>query len=175
MKSFSFLTTACLLGLAHSVDDSLYAPGPGVEPAFRAYLNELYAQAEDPASTSTFTDFFTSDGKLIVRGTTAVGATDILALKRQLLPTAGNKHWNHVQNVTTVDSDTDAQKVYKVLGVLETTYDGGNCSRAYYSSRFTVVKGAGGVLDLTPRVGNLAAYDDFIIEPLSSPTDIPCE
>lgn len=110
-----------------------------------------------------------------MRGTTAVGATDILALKRQLLPTAGNKHWNHVQNVTTVDSDTDVQKVYKVLGVIETTYDGGNCSRAYYSSRFTVVKGAGGVLDLTPRVGNLAAYDDFIIEPLSSPTDIPCE
>ena len=44
-----------------------------------------------------------------------------------------------------------------------------------YSSRFTVVKGAGGVLDLTPRVKNLAAYDDFVIQPLTSPTDIPCD
>lgn len=44
-----------------------------------------------------------------------------------------------------------------------------------YSSRFTVIKGAGGVLDLSPRVKNLAAYDDFIIQPSVSPTNIPCE
>ncbi|EMF16086.1 uncharacterized protein SEPMUDRAFT_61626 [Sphaerulina musiva SO2202] len=175
MKFTSVLASACLFGIALSVDDSLYAPGPGVEPEFKAYLNELYYQAEQPPSTTEFTDFFTPDGKLIVRGIVATGAAEILALKQRLLPTAGNKHWNHIQNATTVDSESSTQKTYQVLGIIDTTYDGGNCSRAYYSSRFTVIKGAGGALDLSPRVKNLAAYDDFIIQPSVSPTDIPCE
>lgn len=170
MKFTSVLASACLFGIALSVDDSLYAPGPGVEPEFKAYLNEyahsvsflstiiitiiimffpslfpspkkgektdqvsrtrLYYQAEQPPSTTEFTDFFTPDGKLIVRGIVATGAAEILALKQRLLPTAGNKHWNHIQNATTVDSESSTQKTYQVLGIIDTTYDGGNCSRA---------------------------------------------
>lgn len=90
----------------------------------------LYLSTEDPAVTTTFSDFFTSDGQLIVRGITATGSDEIIALKQQLLPTAGNKHWNHRPNVTTVDSESETQKVFHVLGVIEATYDGGNCSQA---------------------------------------------
>jgi hypothetical protein len=51
-------------------------------------------------------------------------------LKEELLPIMGNKQWNHLPNVTTVDSETSAEKTYQVLGVIETRYDGGNCSQA---------------------------------------------
>ena len=90
----------------------------------------LYASAEDPSATNKFTDFFTTDGQLIVLANTATGADQIVALKQELLPSAGNKHWNHLPNVTTVASETSAKKTYQVLGVIETTFDGGNCSQA---------------------------------------------
>lgn len=73
---------------------------------------------------------FTPDGQLIVLANTATGADAIIKLKQALLPPAGNKHWNHMPNVTTVDSQTTSRKTYKVLGVIETRFDGGNCSQA---------------------------------------------
>jgi len=78
----------------------------------------------------TFADYFTASGTLIVRGIVATGADEIIALKESLLPPAGNKHWNHKPNATTVDSETAAHKVYQVLGIIQSTYDGGNCSQA---------------------------------------------
>ncbi|EFQ91650.1 hypothetical protein PTNB73_10104 [Pyrenophora teres f. teres] len=131
MKLISFLTPACLLGIAASVDMSRYTPkGSGVDVGFQSFLKELYASAEDPAATTTFTDFFTENGKLIVVENIAVGANEIIALKQALLPTAGTKHWNHLPNITTVSSETSAQKTYQVLGVIESRFDGGNCSQA---------------------------------------------
>lgn len=97
-----------------------------------------------------------------------------MALKRQLLPTEGNKHWNHFPNVTSVDSESSAQKVYQVLGVIETTYDQGNCSAAYYSSRFTVTKDNSGAVQLNTYKGTLVAYDDFVVHPDVTPTAIEC-
>ncbi|KAI0619727.1 hypothetical protein TUN199_08270, partial [Pyrenophora tritici-repentis] len=168
----------------------------------------LYASAEDPASTTTFTDFFTKAemstsksswldsyrlqitdhslgratvheplyyGKLIVVENVASNPKDIIALKQELLPTAGTKHWNHLPNVTTVSSETSAQKTYEVLGIIESRFDGGNCSQAYYSSRFTVTKNTAGSPNLTPHSGSLVAYDDFVVSPMHSPTDIACE
>lgn len=73
---------------------------------------------------------FTPQGKLIVLENVATGPAAIVKLKQALLPTAGNKHWNHLPNITTVDSQTASQKTYKVLGVIETRFDGGNCSQA---------------------------------------------
>ncbi|PZD36281.1 hypothetical protein A1F97_08375 [Pyrenophora tritici-repentis] len=126
-------------------------------------------------STTTFTDFFTKDGKLIVVENVASNPKDIIALKQELLPTAGTKHWNHLPNVTTVSSETSAQKTYEVLGIIESRFDGGNCSQAYYSSRFTVTKNTAGSPNLTPHSGSLVAYDDFVVSPMHSPTDIACE
>ncbi|EUC26870.1 hypothetical protein COCCADRAFT_10357 [Bipolaris zeicola 26-R-13] len=174
MKLSSIIVPACFVGMAASVDMSLYSAGTGVDAAFKPFLQELYASAEDPAATTRFTNFFTVDGKLIVLENTATGAEQIVALKQALLPTAGNKHWDHLPNITTVSSETAAQKTYQVLGVIETTFDGGNCSLAYYSSRFTVTKGANGSPNLTPHSGSLVAYDDFVVSPSKSPTDIPC-
>ncbi|KAI4627665.1 uncharacterized protein J4E84_005501 [Alternaria hordeiaustralica] len=107
-----------------------YSTGSGVEVGFESFVKELYASAEDPSATSTFTDFFTPNGQLIVLENTATGSEEIVALKEELLPVAGNKLWNHLPNVTTVDSETTAEKTYQVLGVIETRYDGGNCSQA---------------------------------------------
>lgn len=78
----------------------------------------------------SFSDFFTINGQLIVRAIVATGADEIIALKQLLLPTAGNKHWNHRPNITTVDSETSTHKVFQVLGIIESTYNGGNCSQA---------------------------------------------
>lgn len=46
------------------------------------------------------------------------------------MPTDGSKVWNHVPNATKVVADTDTEKVYEVLGVIQTTFTGGNCSQA---------------------------------------------
>ncbi|KAF1934782.1 hypothetical protein EJ02DRAFT_439654 [Clathrospora elynae] len=174
MKILSVTTSFCLLGVAASVDMSRYSAGPGVNPGFKSYLKELYASAEDPSATKTFTNFFTTDGQLIVLANTATGSDQIIALKQELLPQLGNKHWNHIPNVTTIASETSAKKTYQVLGVIETTFDSGNCSQAYYSSRFTVTKDASGLPQLTPHAGNLVSYDDFVVNPSKSPTSIAC-
>ncbi|CZT25843.1 uncharacterized protein RCC_11512 [Ramularia collo-cygni] len=174
MKSFTPILALGLAGLVQSLDMSFYKPGAGVEPEFKAYVEELYRSTEVPAYTTEFSNFFTPDGQLIVRGIVATGSDEIIALKQRLLPPAGNKHWNHRPNATTVDSDSSTQKVYQVLGVIQATYDGVNCSQAYYSTRFTVVKNAG-VLSFETHAGNLAKYDDFIIQPSVSPTDIACD
>ncbi|EAT78947.2 hypothetical protein HBH56_072080 [Parastagonospora nodorum] len=175
MKLLSFIAPACLLGTAASIDMSKYSAGPGVESEFKSFVQALYASTEDPAVRETFADYFTTNGTLIVRGIVATGADEIIALKEKLLPPAGNKHWNHKPNVTTVDSETATQKTYQVLGVIQSTYDGGNCSQAYYSTRFTVTKDVSGIPQIAPHSGSLVSYDDFIIEPSQTPTDIPCE
>ncbi|KAG4031289.1 hypothetical protein MFRU_009g00790 [Monilinia fructicola] len=174
MKLSSILTTMGLLSMAQSLDLSGYSQQAGVDAGFKAYLRELYLSTEDPAITTAFSNFFVPNGQLIVRGIVATGSKEIIALKQRLLPTAGNKHWNHRPNVTSVYSESSTQKVFTVLGVIESTYDGGNCSQAYYSTRFTVNKDASGKLALKPHAGDLVKYDDYIIEPSVSPTDIPC-
>lgn len=90
----------------------------------------LYAETEDPASTTTFTDFFQVNGSLVVLGNKATGAKQIVALKQALMPTDGSKVWEHVPNATTIVADTATEKVYEVLGVIQTTFTGGNCSQA---------------------------------------------
>lgn len=95
------------------------------------YCHRLYASSEDPASAETFTDFFVAEvGKLIVLDNTAAGDAGIVAIKQALLPVTGEKHWNHKPNVTTVYAETAETKTYEVLGQIETSIDGGNCSLA---------------------------------------------
>ncbi|KAK6854448.1 hypothetical protein PG995_009541 [Apiospora arundinis] len=177
MKTSHIIASLPLVGTVLAVEMSRYVAAPDVEPEFASYLKELYASAEDPSATNTFTDFFTPAGQLLVLGHVATGAEPIVALKQQLLPAAANKHWNHLPNATTVDSETAGQKTYQVLGVIETRFDGasGNCSQAYYSSRFTVTKGsASGAAQVIPHARNLVAYDDFVVDPHESPTHIAC-
>lgn len=93
-------------------------------------MHRLYEETEKPASTTTFTDFFTENGTLIVRGITAVGADEIVAMKQRLLPTDGSKQWNHVPNATTIYEDATDSRTYLVEGVIQATYTGVNCSQA---------------------------------------------
>ncbi|KAK8045039.1 hypothetical protein PG993_005063 [Apiospora rasikravindrae] len=174
MKLSHVITILSSVGAAAAVEMARYAAASDVEPAFASYLKELYASAEDASATKTFTDFFTPTGQLLVLGHVATGAGAIVALKQQLLPAAGTKHWNHFPNVTTVDSDTAGQKTHQVLGIIETRFDGGNCSQAYYSSRFTVTKDTAGAVQMAPHKGSLVTYDDFVVDPPESPTHIPC-
>ncbi|KAM3413473.1 hypothetical protein BST61_g11595 [Cercospora zeina] len=152
-----------------------YVAGEGVDAGFKYYLDVLYSQAELSTATTSFTDFFVPNGRLIVLGKTATGAADILAFKQELLPPNGNKHWNHRPNVTTVAEDTSERKTFHVLGLIDTTYDGGNCSRAYYVSEFPLQKRSDGTLDFTTGKGNLIEYNDISVLPAQSPTDIPCD
>ncbi|PPJ50667.1 hypothetical protein CBER1_05232 [Cercospora berteroae] len=175
MKCFSTLAAASLLGLATAVDMSGYVAGEGVDAEFKNYLDVLYYEAELSTATTGFTDFFIPNGKLIVRGRTATGSAAILAFKQQLMPPNGNKHWNHLPNITTVVEDSAERKTFHVLGLIDTTYDGRNCSRAYYVSEFPIQKKADGTIDFTPKKGNLIEYNDIDINPFVSPTDIPCE
>lgn len=90
----------------------------------------LYAETEDPASTTTFTDFFAPEGSLKVLQYSAVGAEKITGLKQALMPTTGKKLWHHLPNVTTVSAEDDTMRTYTVLGVIQTTHEGVNCSQA---------------------------------------------
>ncbi|KAK8097872.1 uncharacterized protein PG998_013358 [Apiospora kogelbergensis] len=132
MKTSHFIASLSLVGAVAAVEMTRYAAAAGVEPGFASYLKELYASAEDPSATNTFTDFFTPTGQLLVLGNVATGAEAIVKLKQQLLPATGTKHWNHLPNATTVDSETADHKTHQVLGVIETRFDGasGNCSQA---------------------------------------------
>lgn len=91
------------------------------------------------------------------------------------MPVDGTKHWNHVPNATSVYANVADSKTYAVEGVIQTMFDGGNCSQAYYSTRFTVAKAEDGSVALTARSGSLMAYDDFVVEPSRSPTSIACQ
>ncbi|TEA11315.1 hypothetical protein C8034_v007576 [Colletotrichum sidae] len=175
MKASTALLPFTLLGAALGVDMAKYQPGSGVEAAFKPFLESLYAYAEDYKATDTFTDFFVPDtGRLVVLENQAQGPAAIVKLKQALLPTTGEKHWNHLPNATTVYSETAGQKVYNVYGVIQTRFDGGNCSIAYYSSRFTVLKDGKGAVRNTPHSGSLVLYDDYVVSPGESPTHIPC-
>ncbi|TLS27357.1 hypothetical protein PpBr36_04210 [Pyricularia pennisetigena] len=174
MRIQEVVATLPLLGVAMGVQMTRYDPASNVEPAFGNYLRELYATAEDPKATDSFTNFFTPQGKLTVLGHVATGPAAIVRLKEQLLPPAGYKQWNHLPNVTTVYSQTPNYKVYDVLGVIETRFNGGRCTKAYYSTRFTVTKDASGAPQLRPHARNLVHYDDYIVDPPESPTHIPC-
>lgn len=90
----------------------------------------LYAETEDPVSTTTFTDFFSANGSLVIRGREAVGSEQIVAFKQALMPADGSKLWNHLPNVTTVYSESDANKTFDVLGVIQVTFKDVNCSQA---------------------------------------------
>lgn len=176
MKISQALAVLPLLGATLAVDMVRYAPAADVDAGFGSFLEELYTSAEDPSATDTFTDFFTPTGQLIVLANVATGADAIVDLKKALLPTVGTKHWNHLPNATTIDSETAGQKTYNVFGVIETRFDGGNCSKAYYSTRFTVTKDVeAGVAQLAPHSGTLVAYDDYVVEPSESPTHIACD
>ncbi|KAK1985951.1 hypothetical protein LZ30DRAFT_706985 [Colletotrichum cereale] len=164
-----------LLGSALGVDMSKYQAEPGVDASFQPFLKALYASAEDYKSTDTFTDFFVPEtGRLVVLEHDAQGAEAIVALKQSLLPTTGTKHWNHLPNVTSVYSETATEKVYNVFGLIQSIFDGGNCSAAYYSSRFTVLKDGKGTVRNQAHSGSLVLYDDYVVSPGSSPTNIPC-
>ncbi|KAK6206981.1 hypothetical protein QIS74_13469 [Colletotrichum tabaci] len=169
------LPVTLLLGSALAVDMSKYQAEADVDASFKPFLEALYASAEDYKSTDTFTDFFVPEsGRLIVLENTAEGPAAIVRLKQALLPTTGQKHWNHLPNVTSVYTETATQKTYDVLGLIQTRFDGGNCSAAYYSSRFTVLKDSKGNVRNQPHSGSLVAYDDYIVSPAESPTHIPC-
>ncbi|GKT43611.1 uncharacterized protein ColSpa_03792 [Colletotrichum spaethianum] len=126
-----FFPLAFLLGSALGVDMSKYEAEEGVDASFQPFLEALYASAEDYKATDTFTDFFVPEtGRLVVLENDAQGPDAIVRLKQALLPTTGVKHWNHLPNITSVYSETAAEKVYKVLGLIQTRFDDGNCSAA---------------------------------------------
>ncbi|KAJ3946060.1 uncharacterized protein N0V96_004412 [Colletotrichum fioriniae] len=77
--------------LAAAVDMAPYKPSAGVDVAFADFVSEYYRTSEDKAATTTFTNFWPADGKMILAGRTFTGATAMLSVKQSLLPPNGNK------------------------------------------------------------------------------------
>ncbi|KAH6693748.1 hypothetical protein F5X68DRAFT_228157 [Plectosphaerella plurivora] len=176
MKNLAVLPVTVLLGNALAVNMAGFQPGRGVELSFKPFLKAVYTAIEDPKATSSFTDFFVPEtGRLAALDFDARGAEAILAIKQFILPPDGNKHFNYRPNVTSVDSNTPTQKIYDVQGILETSFDGGNCSVRYYSSRLTVLKASNGKVRNMPHSGSLVEYNEYVLNPNEPPTDIPCQ
>ncbi|OHE96234.1 hypothetical protein CORC01_08452 [Colletotrichum orchidophilum] len=172
MKSTPALL-ALSASLANAVDMASYEASPGVDAAFANFVSEYYLVSEDKAATTSFTNFWPSDGKLILAGRTFSGYTAMLAVKQSLLPPNGNKSWWHLIRGATVSGETDADKTFVADIVIQTTYVGGNCSQAYGNASFTVLKDAQGVPRLEPHSESLSVYN-LTVSTTESPTDIPC-
>jgi len=170
----TLLLLATYFAATRAVTMDHYRPSSDVEPEFKGFLESIYSSAENPTSTTDFTNFFTPTGTLIVLSYTAHGSDEIIKLKDKLLPPDGHKQWNHLPNITTVYSDKKTKKIFDVSGVIFSTYTGGNCSAAYYKSRFTVLKNSDSSTNLDPHSGSLVLYDDYYVYPDYSPTEIPC-
>lgn len=95
-----------------------------------AARGRYYLVSEDADSTDTFTNFWPSDGTMILAGTEYVGTDKILAVKTSLLPPGGDKSWWHIIRSSTLVGEDDTVKTYEAEVVIQTTYVGGNCSKA---------------------------------------------
>lgn len=86
--------------------------------------------SEDSYATDNLTDFWPSDGQMILAGHEYVGIDKILAVRQALLPPGGTKSWWHIIRSSSVVSEDDSFKTYEAEIVIQTTYEGGNCSQA---------------------------------------------
>ncbi|KXH53659.1 hypothetical protein CSIM01_07697 [Colletotrichum simmondsii] len=159
--------------LVAAVDMAPYKPSAGVDVAFADFVSEYYRTSEDKAATTTFTNFWPASGKMILAGRTFEGATAMLGVKQSLLPPNGNKSWWHLIRGATVGGETETDKTFVAEIVVQTTYVGGNCSQAYGSAAFTVLKDAQGTPRLEPHSKSLSVYN-LTVSTTDSPTDIPC-
>ncbi|PSN61500.1 hypothetical protein BS50DRAFT_604085 [Corynespora cassiicola Philippines] len=150
-----------------------YKTGDGVDAEFKTFVEEYYRTSEDKASTSEFTNFWTTDGTLRIAGNSYQGYPRILAVKQNLLPPDGNKAWWHLINGTSVRDETEQNKTIVADIVIQTTYTPGNCSQAYGQAAFTVLKDASGKPRLEPHSQSVPLYD-LVVSTTASPTDIEC-
>lgn len=121
------LSTAALVG---AVDMAPYKPDAGVDVAFTKFVEEYYLTSEDKSATTSFTNFWPADGRLIIAGNAFSGSAAMLAVKQNLLPPAGNKSWWHLIRGASVAGESDESKTFVADIVIQTTYVGGNCSQA---------------------------------------------
>ncbi|KAH8587364.1 hypothetical protein B0O99DRAFT_601713 [Bisporella sp. PMI_857] len=130
------------------------------------------------SSTNEFTDFFATNGSLVVLGSVSQGARNILASRQAMLPVDGSVRWNltdsvctiqHFPNITFVASETATDKTFQLSGIMH-AIAGGNCSTTYFSTRFTVSKNTTTqISNLNPHSGSLINYDGFIIDASQDP------
>ncbi|KAL6915503.1 hypothetical protein FSHL1_006953 [Fusarium sambucinum] len=148
-----------------------YSPSCDVDPEFGPWYYELLRNNEDPTTTSSYTDFFTRNGSLIVLENEATGANAILQSRAAMLPPDGSIQWNHFPNKTVVATESATKKTFHVYGVMQTvTTADGNCSTTYFQTLFTVAKDpVTHRANLTPQGRSLLVYDGFSIEPSEDP------
>ncbi|KAG8165191.1 hypothetical protein KVR01_005466 [Diaporthe batatas] len=159
--------------LASAVDMSPYKAGVGVDEGFATFVEEYYRISEDKTATNTFTDFWTTDGELIIAGNTYKGYNAMLGVKQALLPVDGNKAWWHLIRGSEVVGEAADSKTYMANIVIQTIYTPGNCSQAYGNASFTLLKGDDGLPILTPHSQALTVYN-LSVSTTASPTDIAC-
>ncbi|KAL3420570.1 hypothetical protein PVAG01_07015 [Phlyctema vagabunda] len=131
MFSHLLLLLLPLLHRVQAIDFTSYDPQPGIQPAFRPFLDALVTAAEDPLATTAYTDFFAPDGMQTTLSIHCVGAAAITACKQRFLPTDGRMSLVHFPNMTSIFSDNATATVYDSQGRIENdfTSSGGNCSQ----------------------------------------------
>ncbi|GKT40478.1 uncharacterized protein ColSpa_00659 [Colletotrichum spaethianum] len=159
--------------LVNAVDMAPYKPAADVDATFAKFVEEYYLTSEDKDATTSFTNFWPADGKLIIAGRTFVGSSAMLGVKQSLLPPGGNKSWWHLIRGATVAGETEAEKTFVAEIVIQTTYIGGNCSQAYGNASFTILKDAQSTPRLEPHSESLSVYN-LTVSTTYSPTDIAC-
>lgn len=98
----------------------------------RTDCTRYYRVSEDKTATNDFTDFWPSDGRMILNGKTFKTAGAMLAVKQSLLPPNGNKAWWHLIEGANVVAENATTKTINAKIVIQTTYTPGNCSQAQY-------------------------------------------
>ncbi|KAI9047285.1 hypothetical protein LZ554_008735 [Drepanopeziza brunnea f. sp. 'monogermtubi'] len=156
-----------------AVDMTSYEPNSDVDPKFANFVEQYYLTSEDKNSVDAFLSFWPPTGRLIVAGTLFEGYGDILAVKLSLLPPTGDKAWWHIIRGASVGAETDTDKTLIADIVIQTTYHPGNCSQAYGSAAFTILKDANGELRLDPYSQSLSLYN-LTVSTTESSIDIPC-
>lgn len=116
--------------IVSAVDMTPYKPDSDVDAGFAEFVEEYYLTSEDKNSTTAFTNFWPSDGELIIAGHSFSGSAAVLAIKQSLLPPSGNKSWWHLIRGASITGETDSNKTFVANIVIQTTYAGGNCSQA---------------------------------------------
>lgn len=153
------LALSALSTIVTASDLSGFKAGPGVEAELAFFLTTYFPTSEDPASTTSWTNWWAETGSLTFRGVEYAGAAKRLAVKQSILPPGGNVTWNHIITDVAVKSETATSKTYNESAVIEIRNTGTKtCSGFTGNVIAEIKKNDAGEVDLTLEGGNYLTY-----------------
>ncbi|KAI6365610.1 hypothetical protein MCOR14_010964 [Pyricularia oryzae] len=171
MKASAILTTAATaITTAMAADLSAYRAGAGVEPELKAFLSAYFPFSEDPAATTSWTDWWAADGSITFRGRIYDSAAKRQALKRSILPADGSITWNHVVGQVTVAAETARSKTFSESVIVEIGNKAKGTCAGFKGNVIAEIKKTNGKVDLRHHAGNYLTY----VLDLPQKPNVPC-